>query len=284
MRARIAVKLEPIVSREFPQPDREQVQERVAQQVEHDPELFLARYVKDPRSLGGRYVNSDLMKEMFEVYRASRESRNRYNTPVHNAAAVLASEHYRRVIADDSDPVRSDGILLTGIPGAGKSTSVLLAGDLPPHVRVLYEGQLASPDQAIDKIGRAMAVGLRLSITVVHIPADRALQNTIHRFKTEGRGASIEAMASIQGRLPVGLRAVHQRFGDSVVLRIIDRTGTIDRVLHGWQHLSELESEGTYEDIKRHLTDIVDRDYREGRLEEQAYKQALGQVSRAFSR
>src|SRR5450631_4526968 len=130
--------LEPIVRRSFSQADHADVQERIAQAVERDPEQFLARYVSDPRSFSGRYVNSDLMKETFDDYCQSRETRNRYNAPVHNAAAVLASEQYRRAISDISDPIRDTAIFLTGIPGAGKTTYLLRAGELPPYVGVLY--------------------------------------------------------------------------------------------------------------------------------------------------
>lgn len=42
------------------------------------------------------------MKATFPEYRESPEARNRYN-----AAAVLASEQYRRAIGNDSDPVGS---------------------------------------------------------------------------------------------------------------------------------------------------------------------------------
>ncbi len=276
------MKLEPIVLRTFSQPDREQMQARVAQQVERDPEDFLTRYVKDPRSLRGHYVNSDLMKETFEDYSASRESRNRYNTPVHNAAAVLASEQYRRVVADDWGPGRHVALFLTGIPGAGKTTYVLRGGDLPKTARVLYEGQLATPSYAIAKVQQAIDAGLQPDINVVHLPAERALRNTIRRFETKGRGASIEAMASIQGRLPNGLRAVHELFGDALDLHIIDRRGTMNRELHGWQYLSELESEGSYEEIKRRLNKILKQDFRKGRIKEEAYEQALGEARRDF--
>jgi len=61
----MSVTLEQIVRRHFPQADRASVQEAVARQVERTPELYLARYCKDPRSMGGRYVNSDLFKETF---------------------------------------------------------------------------------------------------------------------------------------------------------------------------------------------------------------------------
>ncbi len=258
------------------------MQERVAKEVERAPESFLARYVEDPRSLGGRFVNSDLMKETFADYARSKETRNRYNAPVHNAAAVLAAEQFRRAISDSSDLAKDVALFLTGIPGAGKTTSVLVGGALPTHVRVLYEGQLANAVQAIEKVELALGAGLRPEITAVHLAGEQALRNTLHRFETEGRGASIEAMASIQGRLPEGLKAVHERFGDAVKLRLIDRRGTISAVLSGWQHLPLLESEGSYEAIKRNLGIILERDYRSGRIGEEAYEQALGKAPRDF--
>jgi hypothetical protein len=270
--------------RDFPQADRAAVQERVAQEVARYPEYFLRRYVEDPRSLHGKFVNSDLMKETFDDYKRSNETRNRYNAPVHNAAAVLAAEQFRRAISDTSDPARDVALFLTGIPGAGKTTFALGGGVLPTYVRVLYEGQLANAAQAVAKIDEALQAGLRPVITVVHLPAEYALRNTLHRFETEGRGASIEAMASIQGRLPVGLRAVQQRFGHAVELRVIDRRGTISIEVSGWQHLPVLKSEGSYEDIKRNLGSILERDYRAGRIGQEAYEQALGQAPRDFDR
>jgi hypothetical protein len=280
----MAVKLEPIVRRTFPQEDRAEVEERVAQAVERDPDGFLRRYLEDPRSMGGRFVNSDLMKETFEDYRRSKETRNRYNAPVHNAAAVLAAEQFRRAISDRSDLERDVALFLTGVPGAGKTTSVLVAGELPTHARVVYEGQLAIAAQAIEKIELALGAGLRPEITAVHLPAEQALRNTLRRFEMEGRGASIEAMASIQGRLTEGLAAVRERFGDAVKLRLFDRRGTMMAVLSGWQHLPLLASEGSYDDIKRNLGEILERDYRAGRIGEEAYEQALGKAPRDFRR
>ena len=98
--------IEPIIRRKFSQQDRAAVQEKVSRAVEADPERFLAAYRLDSRSFQGRYVNSDLMKEMFPEYSESKEHRNRYNLPVHNDAAVLAAAQFRAAIADDSIPGR----------------------------------------------------------------------------------------------------------------------------------------------------------------------------------
>lgn len=77
---------EPIRHRALSEPDRAEVQERIAHTVESDAQPFLDRYVRLEQSFGGRYISADLAAGN--------------NTPVHNAAAVLASEQLRRVLAE----------------------------------------------------------------------------------------------------------------------------------------------------------------------------------------
>ena len=98
--------LEPIKRVGFSPQDRQDVENMVIEAVERDPEPFILAYTLDSRSFDGRYVSADLFKEQFAPFRASSDSRNRYNAPVHNAAAVLAAEQFRRVVADHSDQRR----------------------------------------------------------------------------------------------------------------------------------------------------------------------------------
>lgn len=117
--------MDAIERRVFAQPDRAAVQEAVVAAVESDPEPFLAAYAADPNHYGGRYVAADAFKDTFWQFRASRETRDRYNTPVHNAAAVLAAEQFNRMLQDTSDAARDTAIFLTGMPGAGKTSVVM---------------------------------------------------------------------------------------------------------------------------------------------------------------
>lgn len=98
----------------FAQADRAAAQETVAQAVERDPDPFIAAYRQHPESFGGRYVGADLFKETFAEYRQSNEARNRYNTPVHNSAAVLASTLFNRMLHDRTDTSRDTAVFLTG--------------------------------------------------------------------------------------------------------------------------------------------------------------------------
>jgi hypothetical protein len=268
--------LEPIQRRVFPEPDRAEVQEIVARAVERDPDFFIERYRGLEQSFQGRYVCSDLFKETFEPYRVSRETRNRYNTPVHNAAAVLASEALRRLIAERDEPERDTVVLITGIPGAGKSSAVLKGGAIPVHVRALYEGQLAKPETALAKVQQVLDGGLKAAIYVIHVQPEWALEQTLRRSDELGRGASIETMASIQGGLAHGLRRVYERCGAAVTLRIVDRrVFHSPKVLDGWEHVSVLESEGDQEHVKARLTAALERGRSSGRIADSAYTQAL---------
>lgn len=268
--------MEPIHRREFAQPDRAAVQDEVIRAVEADPEPFIAAYRADPDNFGGRYVCADNFKDTFEQFRASPDARDRYNTPVHNAAAVLSSELFSRVIRDDSEPSRDQAIFLTGIPGAGKTSAVQSAG-MSPRMRVIFEGQLNRPEPAMEKIQAALDRGVQPVIYAVHVTPEVALRRTFQRFEEYGRGASIAVMADIQGGLPDGLQRIRDRFGSAVGLVILDkRIDGQHKELHGWAHLKQLAQEGNHERITQRLRDELERHKAQGSISDDCYRQANG--------
>jgi antirestriction protein ArdC/phage/plasmid primase-like uncharacterized protein/predicted ABC-type ATPase/proteasome lid subunit RPN8/RPN11/predicted RNA methylase len=268
------VLLEPITRRKFDEASRLAVQEAVATAVENDPKQFIERYKALPQTFGGRYICSDAFKETFDEYNSSKETRNLYNLPVHNAAAVLASEQFRRVLAEPAAEDRKIVLLLTGAPGSGKTSTIINRSELPRGVHAVYEGQMANPQVAIAKVREVLEAGFKPEIVAIHGTPERVLENTLARFEKLGRGASINAIAKIQGGLPVGLRAVRECFGNTVALRILDRRDNFDepKEIKGWENIHVLESEGTHEEIKEHLIKHL-----EGQsLSEDAYRQAAG--------
>lgn len=255
---------------------RNEVQEAIAQAVEADPDKFIEAFKQLPQSLGGRFISADTFKETFEPYRASNEARNLFNTPVHNAAAVLASEQLRRVLQEEPAPGANKVALLTGIHGAGKTSSVLERGALHPRFHAVYEGQLSDPNTAMAKVNEVLAAGFTPVITVIHQPPEQALDNTLRRFEEIGRGASINTMAKIQGGLPESLATIQRQFGDKVELLVLDRANSPEpQWQQGWGNLSLLESEGNYEQIKQRLEQHLEASRARG-LSDDAYRQAAG--------
>lgn len=261
----------------FAEPDRQAVQDEAAAAVERDPEPLLARYRALPNSFGGRYVCADLFKELFPAFAASPEARNRYNGPVHNAAAVLSAEQFRRNLADPS--LGGEGVIfLTGVPGAGKTSSVLRPEQpWPARARMIFEGQMVKPETSFPKIQAVLDAGLAPSIVVVHVRPETALERTFARFATEGRGASKQVMAMIQGGQADGLQAISDRFGDAVALTIFDRRNPdAPGKSTEWENLDVLRSEGNREQIERRLEAAIDEHRRAGRIDDAAWRQASG--------
>lgn len=270
--------MDAIERRVFAQPDRAAVQEAVVAAVESDPEPFLAAYAADPNHYGGRYVAADAFKDTFWQFRASRETRDRYNTPVHNAAAVLAAEQFNRMLQDTSDAARDTAIFLTGMPGAGK-TSVVMGAGFPENTRVLFEGQMHSAIPAIRKIRAALDAGVHPVIIAVHVTPEVALRRTFQRFEEYGRGASIALMATIQSGLPAGLEQIRDVFDDRVGLTVLDnRHAGHHRALNGWQHLDQLHQEGNHERISQRLRAELELHRSQDRISDACYRQANGEA------
>jgi hypothetical protein len=267
----------------YSQPDRQEIQERLAKSVERDPEPYLEKYVSDSRSFEGRYVCSDLMKEMFPELAASNEARARYNAPVHNSAVALADEQYSRAIADNSHPERDQALFVTGVPGAGKTTAVLTNVEPAQDVRVIYEGQLANPQTSLPKIQAALDAGLTPTIIAVNVTSEVALDNTLNRFENDGRGATIHAIATIQSGLPDGLQQIRDRFGDQVDFRLIDRSNGLNNSteLPGWEQLDRLQR-GSYEQIRDRLTESLQQQFDSNRISDDAHRQAKGLATLAI--
>ena len=279
-----------IFLKEFSVPVRAKVQDDIVSEVQANPDKFIDQYVKDERSFNGRYVASDLFKEMFEPFAASKESRNYFNAVVHNAAAVLSSEQFNRVLKDKTNPERDTVVFLTGIPGAGKTSSVLVKDkegglvDLPKDFKMVFEGKLDDPKTSIPKIQSVLDAGLKPVILAVHRQPEVALENTFKRFNEEGRGASVETMASIQGKTPDGLEYLNKHFGDAVQLVIRDLRESKPKQFNGWEHLHILRSEGNYENIKQKLNDRVENAFKNNHISENCYLQAIGKAPKPISK
>lgn len=268
--------MENIIRRRFDEPDRSAVQDAAIESALQKTETHIADYVADPRSFAGRYVGADLFKETFGAFSQSKDARNRYNAPVHNSATVLAAEQLHRVL-ETPGIRRSVVVLLTGIPGAGKTSSVLAAGAFPPGHLAIYEGQLARSETALQKVAQVLDSGHRPVIMVAHATPESALQNTLKRFSEEGRGAGLGVMADIQGGLPRSLQTVQARYGGLVELRIADYRDRMNpRRLQGWDNLHVLESEGNRERIEQRLRAELARQHDAGNLSVAGFRQALG--------
>ncbi|MBU3626039.1 hypothetical protein ICN48_07305 [Polynucleobacter sp. JS-Safj-400b-B2] len=279
-----ATLLESITIRGFEDPERAAAEIQFSKLVNDNPRRFIDRYKQDPRSHGGLYVNSDLFKETFELYAQSNETRSFYNLPAHNSAAVLAAALFRENLAAAQAQIKEGGVrgrvlLVTGTPGAGKSSAIATGLGENFDIATIFEGQLVDVAATKIKIDQILEKGLRPEIITVHAKAENALDNALNRFEQVGRGASIDLIANLLSRLPQSLAEVHQTYGGAVKLTIIDRRDVDNSLITlSWDNLPTLSSEGTYEHIRERLSKHLEERNQSGSISLANYEQARGRA------
>lgn len=269
--------MEQITLRTFEDLELRRVQDAAVSLAQKSTDAVLAGYAARPDTFQGRYICADTMKEQMPRFAESPESRSRFNGAVHNSAAVLSSEQFTRLVQRGPQAGQDNVIFITGIPGAGKSSTVHQQG-MRPDVAIIFEGQMSRPEPSMAKIEQALNAGFKVGVVAVHTPPEVALQRTNFRFNdpTNGRGASLAVMSEIQGNLPAGLAAIRARFGEQIGLLIVDNGHERSRLHEGWQHVKLLEREGTHEHIRNRLQAALDQGHAEGRYSAAFYAQAAG--------
>lgn len=278
-----------IILKDFKDDEQSQeVQARVVAEAQSNPQALINAYKDIQDTFNGRYIASDMMKEVFEDFNKSSDNRNRFNNAVHNASAALAAEHFRQMLDEPIQDGRDTVIFLTGSPGAGKTSSVMNNGELDVNTKIVFEGQLANAHQnnaTMDKIQQAIDNDLRVKIIAVNPLPEQALENTFKRYydPADGRGAPISTMARIQGNTYDGLKAIYDRFGDDIELNIIDKpNGNENSIKYiGWQHLDVLKSQGTEQEINERLKTHLLNHYTRGEIDYECFKQSAGSDERA---
>lgn len=265
----------------FADPERAEVEARVIERVETDPETLFKLYRKLPESLDGRYINSDLFKEIFPEYSSSPAHRTVFNVPVHNSAAVLANAFFHERVAAKDPQNRQHVLFITGIPGAGKSTAIQQNLLNLSDYKVIYEGQLSKFEQAKEKIDWCLQHGCDVTVYAFHQSPEKALQNTFARFNSLGRGASITAMSNIQGNLGDSIERLDRLYDKQAVFCVVDLREEDITPQCGKKGIQILKSEGDSDAIRKRLEAELEQWRNAGKISEPCFRESAGK--RPFS-
>lgn len=171
--------------KEFNSLDLQQVQREIIQLTTTKTDELLEKYIRHTSSHNGRYINSDLMKMVFEVYAKSYENRSKYNLAITNSAACLTNEFYQRMI-QNKDFKRC--IYVAGPYGAGKSFFIqsLFLTELIPEDTVVYEGSITAPAFG-EKVELAIKNDIEPEVIILNPTLELSLHNIKQRAKETGR-------------------------------------------------------------------------------------------------
>lgn len=174
-----------IREKNFESDDMKRVQRDCIECTTTNTDGLLENYLQMEESHNGRYINSDLMKMLFDIYAESMENRNKYNLAVTNSAACLANEYYTRQV---QNPDIKRCVYIAGPYGAGKSffaQSLFVAGAIPEDT-IVYEGSITFPAFG-EKVKAAIGNNVTPEIVVLNPTLELSMRNIRLRAAETGR-------------------------------------------------------------------------------------------------
>ncbi len=232
--------------------------------VRADPQRFFNEYEKR----FGNVLNADNAATLFYDYVADPV---KYREAVHQAATEIRDRLFARKLAEEA-PVGKNFVLFTaGGNASGKSTITQLAGS-SEAAHVVYDSTLANLDRARQLVQQALASHKPVAIQHVSRPIDEAFRGMLERSRSEGRVVSIRQMLKSQRASANTVQVLQREFAGNprVKFRFYDNRGGAARET---SRSSVLKS---YAESRHQLNEILDSEYRAGRVSEDAYQKIRG--------
>jgi hypothetical protein len=227
----------------IPQPEFHQPAElaMLARLRDHGPAL-IEEYLAMYRNGGVTFIARDAAKKLFPEYNADPTVNNRYSD---QAASALAEAVRLQLLSEPPLLPRNEVVLVTGTPASGKSVSAATISG--PTIEIVHETILTSLDKARQRIQQAIEKGRLPQIIVVYTKDPRInVRRMVSRARRVGRTVPLAYMAQTYVDLPQIVKQLHEHFGASLFLTLMNNSGAVRDVIihHDVQQL--IEEIGSY--------------------------------------
>jgi hypothetical protein len=187
------------------------------------------RYKALPKSLGGKLLDTDLARELLPEYAESKEGRTIFTDSTHGPMSQFVWQMFLERLKEE--PVSRKAMLMGGVTGAGKSTVLdSFEGDTVDQADLIYDGTMASLEDARERLLLMEAAGLQAQIVYVYKPLEEAARGVAKRFDSTGRPVPAPAVvaSAISSLNSVLAIASDPRF-KNVEIKAYDTTGDVYR-------------------------------------------------------
>lgn len=268
-------------------PEHQQVQQEFAAQLKADPEKALQTYSLVPGTMGGKLLDTDLMRELSPSYRADRS----LAPAVHEPSSAATKSAYAYMLAKPPKPGEQPVVVvLGGGPGVGKSTAIDALGPLKDQAQIIYDTNLAKVPRAIEIIQQARDAGKAVVVPwVMRDPLEAfqagALQRSESRMSRPGGGRTV--LADTAAGLMVGSRnsiepvMEHFKNAPDVSFQLMDnRYGPHGMRVSPSSEIANLPR-WEYNNLRERYHQILDQEHAAGRIGERVYRAFKGHDARA---
>jgi hypothetical protein len=246
--------------------DEQRTRETILAKLAADPERFLAEYTER----FGNVLNADNAATLFEEYEADRA---KYREAAHPAAAWIRDELFRRKLREEDAQRRDTVVFTAGGNAAGKSTALEFTG-AHREARAVLDSTFSNPEHARKLVNQVLAAGKRVVILYVRRPLDDAIRGMLDRAADQGRVVTIEQMIRSDRGAAETMQSLWREFhrNPRVAMRFVQNSSAGAR-----EASVELAAPRGYTVIRRVLHEIVDAEYRAGRVTESVWRRIRGE-------
>ncbi len=255
------------IERGKPLPDRAEqaVREAVILRVETDSDHYLFEYQRR----FGNILNADDAAALFPEY---NQDPARYRFAVHPAAQWIRDELFRRALAVNS-PDRDRVVFTAGGNAAGKSTAISFSGARENSTAAILDSTFSNHEHAFSLVEQARRAGKRISILYVNRPLDDALTAMLDRARVEGRLVTLNQLIDSQRGAAETVHALWESDSDDPDFTF----HFFDNAPDGFREGSvDLAKPAPYTETRKVLDEILDAEYRAGRIPGVVYRRVKG--------
>jgi Zeta toxin len=206
---------------------------------------------------------------LFDEYNADRA---RYRVAVHPAATWIRDELFRRALAGSAPQVKNSVVFTAGSNAAGKSTAIALT-EVHQKAHAIFDSTFSNPHHACVLIEQALAAGKRIIILYIHRPLSDAMIGMLDRSRSEGRVVLIDQLVNSYRGAAETVRLLWNRYRDDTrfAFRFVANStaGT-------WEESIDLTRPRDYTEIKKDLHELLDSEYRSGRITKTIHDRVRG--------
>jgi hypothetical protein len=246
-------------------PEELRVREETLRKLRANPEAYLAEYT----SKFGNVLNADDAATLFDEY---NQDRAKYRVAVHTAATWIRDELFRRALAETAPEGRNRVVFTAGGNAAGKSTAISFTKD-GSGAQVIFDSTFSNPEHARGLLDRALAADKRVTVLYVHRPLEDAFHGMLERAGREGRVVSISQLIGSHRGAAETMRNLWRDFSKDtrIQLRFVANSGAAPRL-----GSIELAAARDYTEIEERLYELLNAEYRAGRITEAVFHRIRG--------
>ncbi len=275
-------------------PEHRAMENRARLAVQDDLDGHLRRYADLPDSMDGKILNTDVARELFDSYNASKETRALNSAAVYEPASAVVKALYERRLAMPDENGLNMVTFTAGGTGAGKTSAlgaVPLASKIVEASQIVYDTNMANARSGVQKIDQALAAGKQVNILYVGANPIEAFRRALKRAMKIGRTVPLEEHAKTHQGSALSMQQLmeHYQGNDRVQFVFLDNgvgaKGEVSIVepKDAPAFLRSLSEDS----LEPRLKEIADAEYKAGRISEAVYRgttQAFTGEARAAAR